>query len=79
MIGVFDDSTPVDFEPDELSRFAVVEGDAVVNVIMAPDGYTDPLGRELVPAPLGEGPEIGWTRDGDGWRNPNAEVPTDEA
>ena len=73
MIGVFDDSTPVDFEPDELSRFAVVEAGSVVNVIMAPADYADPLGRELVPAPHGKGPEIGWQRVNGEWTNPEAD------
>ena len=74
-----DAQSPIDFEPEDLVRLAVVESDRVVNVIMAPDNYTDPLGRELVPAPHGEGPEIGWVRDGDGWRDPNAEESADEA
>lgn len=65
--------TPIDFEPEELSRFAVVESDAVINVIMAPDGYTDPSGRELVEAPKGSGPEIGWQRVAGEWINPEAE------
>ena len=79
MIGVFDDSTPVDFEPDELARFAVVEGDAVVNVIMAPEGYADPLDRELVPAPQGTGTEIGWQRINGDWINPDEPEASDEA
>lgn len=68
-----DAQSPVDFEAEDLTRLAVVEGDRVVNVIMAPDGYADPLGRELVPAPHGKGPEIGWQRVNGEWTNPEAD------
>lgn len=62
-------------------RYAVVEGGEVKNVIMAPEGYRDPKDRELVPSPLGVGPEIGWVRENGEWVDPNApeDEETDEA
>lgn len=59
-----------------IKRYAVAQGDSVVNVIMAdPDEYPQPEGQELILSE-GSGPEIGWVRVGGQWAAPLQEAPT---
>lgn len=61
-----------------IRRYAVAQGDKIINVIMAdPEEYTPPEGQELILSEEG-GPEIGWIRTGGMWVDPSPE-PQDPA
>lgn len=54
-----------------IRRYAVAEGDEIINVIMADiEEYTPPNGQTLI-ASEGGGPEIGWVKTGGVWINPH--------
>lgn len=57
-----------------VQRYAVAQGDVIINAIMADaNEYTPPEGQELILSE-GGGPEIGWIRSGKTWVDPTPEA-----